>query len=75
MNQRILDTVVAVLIRRGLSYLGIAVGGASGITDSDVLQLAGTLVGVALLAGNEVFQARKLHKTAKEQGGIQTPAK
>ena len=75
MNQRLLDTIVAVLLRRGLTWLGITVGGAAGVPESDIMQLATAIVGVVIIAGNEVWQARKLHKTAREQGGIQPPVK
>lgn len=75
MNQQLLDTIVAVLIRRGLTYLGIAVGGASGIPDEAVMKLAAAAVSLALMVGNEVYQARKLHQTQKQQGGVMPPAK
>ncbi len=73
MNPQLLDTILAVLIRRGLSYLGIAVGGASGIPDSAVVQAAAAIGGLLLLVINEVWQARSLHKTQKAQGGV-TPS-
>lgn len=74
MNQQLLDTIAAVCIRRGLSYIGIAVGGAAGVPESAVAQAATALVGLVLLVLNEVWQARKLHKTQKQQGGITPPA-
>lgn len=71
--KQLLGTILTVLIRRGLSYLGIAVGGASGIPEDAVMQAAAAIGGLLLLVGNEVWQARKLHKTTKAQGGVTPP--
>lgn len=75
MNQHLLDTIVAACIRRGLTWLGIGVGGAAGVTDDWVMQTAAIVVSVGLMAGNEIFQTIKMHKTTKAQGGIIPPVK
>lgn len=75
MNAQVLDTIIAVLIRRGLSWIGIAVGGAAGVSDDSVAQAAAAVGSLVLIVANEAYQAYKLHKTQKRQGGVLTPAK
>lgn len=75
MNQQLLDTIVATCIRRGLSWLGYTVGGVGGFSEDWVTKVASAAVSLGLLVGNEVWQARKLHQTAKMQGGILPPLK
>lgn len=75
MNAQLLDTLIALLIRRGLTWLGVGVGSAAGVTDDWIMQTATIVGSVALIAMNEIYQAVKLHQTQKLQGGVMPPAK
>lgn len=61
MNQALVDSLMKVVLRRGLSILG---GSAASISDDDL----GKFVGVALLIVNEVIQFYQAHKHEKRKG-------
>lgn len=75
MSPELIETILTVLARRGLTYLGVSAAAVSDSTLHGTLSALVTAGGLLLSVINEVYQARKLHKTQKEQGGVMPPAK
>lgn len=75
MNQQLLDTLIALLLRRGLTWLAQILGITVAVSDDQLAKWAGAAGSLLLFVGNEWWQARKFHQTAKEQGGIIPPVK
>lgn len=73
MSSQMVESILAFLIRRWLSYAGLT---ALAVTDAQVGQLVEAILeasGAIAFIGNEVYQFWKMSRTQKAQGGVQKP--